>query len=326
MATITPNGPTTFCQGGSVVLTASGGTAYQWSNAATTTAINVNASGTYGVTVTDANGCINNTSRLVTVNPLPVATITPNGPTTFCQGGAVVLTASGGTGYQWSNAANTAAITVNSNGTYGVTVTDVKGCSNTTSQAVTVYSLPPANRILAGAIVPGGQTLCADATDTLFVPEGGNSFQVETGGNAILIAGKAIKFLPGTKAAQGGYLHGYISSDCFYCNAVPHTLPQAFKEETVAGISGEIIPNTSTGNLLRVYPNPTTGIFTLESTNNTNLSGTIEIYEMRGEKLLSRQLSGESKHEFSLQGKPNGIYIMRFVSEGVTATVRIIKY
>ena len=324
--TITPNGPTTFCQGGSVVLTASGGTGYQWSNAASTAAIIVNASGTYGVTVTNADGCINNTSMLVTVNLLPVATITPNGPTIFCQGGSVVLTASGGIGYQWSNAASTAAVSVNASGTYWVTVTDANGCNNTASQEVTVYSLPPSNRVLAGAIIPGGQTLCADATDTLIVPESGNSFQVETGGNAILIAGKTIKILPGTKAFQGGYLHGYISSDCFYCNAVPHTLPQAFKEETVAGISGEITPNIPTGGLLQVYPNPTTGIFTLESTNNTNLSGTVEIYEMRGERLLSRQLSGERKHEFSLQGQPNGIYIIRFVSEGASATVRIIKY
>jgi hypothetical protein len=103
-------------------------------------------------------------------------------------------------------------------------------------------------------------------------------------------------------------------------------LPEALKEETVAGISGGMAPEISTANLFRVYPNPTTGIFILESTTSSSLSGTIEIYEMRGERLQTQQLYGERKHEFSLEGKPNGIYIIRFVTEGASATVRIIKY
>src|SRR4029079_12218818 len=117
------NGPTTFCQGGTVTLTAypAGGT-YLWSNGATTRAITVNATGNYGVTVTDANGCKNATSQAVTVNPLPVVSITPSGPTTLCQGGTVTLTANpaGGT-YLWSNGATSRAITVNATGNYGVT-------------------------------------------------------------------------------------------------------------------------------------------------------------------------------------------------------------
>ena len=50
------SGSTTFCQGGSVSLTANSGTAYQWSTGATTQAINVTTAGTYTVTVTSAGG------------------------------------------------------------------------------------------------------------------------------------------------------------------------------------------------------------------------------------------------------------------------------
>ena len=42
-ASITANGPTTFCAGGSVTLTASAGSSYAWSNGATSQSISVNA-------------------------------------------------------------------------------------------------------------------------------------------------------------------------------------------------------------------------------------------------------------------------------------------
>ncbi len=70
-ATITPNGNTTFCQGGSVVLQASGGNSYSWSNGATTQSITVTQGNTYSVTVTDGNSCTASASQVVTVNPIP---------------------------------------------------------------------------------------------------------------------------------------------------------------------------------------------------------------------------------------------------------------
>ncbi|HNY03694.1 MAG TPA: hypothetical protein PKG48_13940, partial [Bacteroidales bacterium] len=161
-AVITPSGSTTFCQGGSVTLTASGGTGYVWSNAATTTAITVSTTGTYTVTVTNTAGCTATASRSVTVNALPTAVITPGGSTTFCQGGSVVLTASGGTGYVWSNAATTAAITVTTGGSYTVTVTNSAGCTATANRSVTVNTLPT-----AVITADGPTTFCLGGSVTL---------------------------------------------------------------------------------------------------------------------------------------------------------------
>ncbi|HMC70624.1 MAG TPA: hypothetical protein VKJ07_15820, partial [Mycobacteriales bacterium] len=145
-AAITAGGPTTFCAGGSVTLTASGGSSYLWSTGAMTESIAATVSGSYSVTVTNANGCSATSSpAVVTVNPLPAATITASGPTTFCSGGNVMLTASSGASYLWSTGATTASIVANSSGNYNVTVTNASGCS-TTSQAVavTVNALPDA--------------------------------------------------------------------------------------------------------------------------------------------------------------------------------------
>ena len=56
-ATITPGGPTTFCAGGSVTLTANAGVSYLWSTGETTQSIVATTSGSYTVTVTYAGAC-----------------------------------------------------------------------------------------------------------------------------------------------------------------------------------------------------------------------------------------------------------------------------
>ncbi len=80
-ATVTASGPLTFCTGGSVTLTASAGTSWLWSNGETTQVITVNMAGSYSVTVTNATACsATSAATVVTVNPLPTAIITADGP------------------------------------------------------------------------------------------------------------------------------------------------------------------------------------------------------------------------------------------------------
>jgi hypothetical protein len=97
--TITPSGSTTFCQGGSVTLSATTGTSYLWSNGATTQSIVVTTSGTYAVTVNNNGQAGTSNNVNVTVNALPSNTITTSGATAICQGSSVTLTASSGSSY-----------------------------------------------------------------------------------------------------------------------------------------------------------------------------------------------------------------------------------
>ena len=57
-----------------------------------------------------------------TLSPPPTPTITASGPLIFCAGGSVVLTASPGSSYLWSNGSNSQSITVTTSGNYCVTV------------------------------------------------------------------------------------------------------------------------------------------------------------------------------------------------------------
>lgn len=162
--TITPSGPTTFCQGDSVVLTVSSSAAYLWSNNATTQSITVNATGNFSVGVQDANGCVGSSAvTSVTVNSLPTPTISANGPTTFCAGDSVTLTASSASSYLWSNGVTTQSFTTDTSGTYSVTVTDANGCVG--SSATTTVTVNPNP---TPVITPSGPTtFCSGGSVTL---------------------------------------------------------------------------------------------------------------------------------------------------------------
>jgi gliding motility-associated-like protein len=166
--TITAGGPTTFCVGGSVTLTSSAGTTYLWSTGETTASINVYASGSYSVRVTNGTGCVSaySVATIVTVNALPATpTITAGGPTTFCDGANVTLTSSVGSTYLWSTGATTSSINVTASGNYSVRITNSNGCQSAASAVtpVTVNSLPATPTITAG----GPTTFCSGGSVTL---------------------------------------------------------------------------------------------------------------------------------------------------------------
>ncbi len=178
---ITPLGPTVFCSGSSVDLQATPTGTYVWSTSASTQIINVTSSGTFTVTVTDANGCTGTSAPVnVTVNPLPTPAISPANPA-FCQGDSAVLTASGGTSFVWSDNSTSQNLTVTSGGTYTVTVTDANGCISSTSINVTVNPPPPA------VISPAGPVLiCSNNPATLSASTGpGYTYQWYLDGNPI---------------------------------------------------------------------------------------------------------------------------------------------
>lgn len=143
---------TSICNGSSVQLnsTAPAAVSYLWSPATGLNFTNIanpianpTTTTTYVVAITNVNGCVDNDTIIVTVVPLPSPGITASGPTSFCIGDSVTLTAASATSYLWNTTATTQSITVGASGTYTVTITNGTGCSATATQAVTVFSLPP---------------------------------------------------------------------------------------------------------------------------------------------------------------------------------------
>lgn len=195
-ANITPAGSLSFCSGGSTVLNANTGTAlnYQWKrdgtniSGATTASYSATQSGSYAVTVTNASACSTTSNPvIVTVKPLPTATITFATSTTFCSGSNVVLNANTGTGftYQWMkdgnniSGATATSFTASQSGNYQVSVTS-NGCVVTSTSVVVTQAAP-----LVVSII-GPSSRCAGSAVTLFAFVNGSSGEARTSSTNVL--------------------------------------------------------------------------------------------------------------------------------------------
>lgn len=161
--TITAAGNTTFCQGGSVILTASSGAgSYTWSNSlGSTQSVTATASGSYTVTATNGSCILTSAPISVTVNQVEIPVITASS-LTVCTGSTVTLTSTtnvNNINYTWSNnqsGANLSSIQVTQTGLYTVTVTTNGGCS-ATSASVTINS---GSSFQPGITVGGNTIIC----------------------------------------------------------------------------------------------------------------------------------------------------------------------
>jgi gliding motility-associated-like protein len=173
---------------GSIRVSPTGGTGaytYSWSPSGGTTAT---ASGlapnTYTCTITDSKGCTASVSgTIVNVSTVPVASVHSTGPVIFCNGGSVMLYAGGAGTYSWSTGATSDTITVNSSGTYTVTVTN--GCgSKAADTVVTVQTLPV-------AVITGKPVFCT-GDSTILTASGGSSYSWNTGATTASIEVKSV--------------------------------------------------------------------------------------------------------------------------------------
>jgi len=190
--TVTPNGPTTFCAGGSVTLTSSSATGNQWYDGVTLLPGQTNqtyiatTSGNYNVVVTNLCPSAPSASTAVTVNPLP-PTPTISGTLSFCTGSNTTLTSDSATGNQWFLGGNLIGGATGQNyiatagGSYTVQVTDGNGCLSAMSApaVVSVISPPPVPTIAGTTNGTGTQDqACPEQPLTLTATSAGaTSFQ-----------------------------------------------------------------------------------------------------------------------------------------------------
>jgi hypothetical protein len=302
---INANGPTSFCTGGSVVLTSSSATANTWSTSATTQAITVTTSGSYSVTVTNNNGC-SATSNATTVNVSNTPTPTINtSATQACSGDSVILTSSVADSYSWSNGATTQSIVVFTSGNFSVTTTNSDVCNGVGASApvtVTFTTSPVAN----GAFTTNGNVVNFTNSST-----NATSYSWDFGDftNSSATAPAHAYAVNGNYSVVLTAINGNCTDTTSFAIAITVSL------EELMGLSE-----------LNIYPNPASDHITVSFNNNNDNTIEVEMIDELGRVISGNSISNQGLNltEINLDNVSNGLYIIRLNSEDKSVSRKVI--
>lgn len=312
-ASVSSNGPLTFCQGGSVVLTANPGNSYQWSNGATTASVSVNNTASLTVTVTTGTCVSISPTVQVTVNPLPTPVVTALTPTTICDGDKVLLAASAGTTWAWTNGATTQSILVGTGGAYQVTVTNAFGCSKISPATTVIVEPNPVVSITASPylkIYPGLRT----ALSASVTPAGSYAYSWQL--NNQILSGELTSQLDsiGLKHPTGSYT--------VTAQNLPPKLP-------CANTSAPLVIGDSVTARLFVYPSPTQGQFRVSYYSGAANQFSLSIFDAKGAVVFRKMYAITNRYQLldvDLRTAANGVYLIRLTdnSNRTLATGKVV--
>ena len=288
---------------GTATVTPTGGTApysYVWSNGATSQTVNNLPSGTYIVTVTDANGCIAQMSLTITQPQSSIVT-TATQVNVLCYGnpsGSIDLSVSGGTGpymYSWSNGSTTQDISNLAGGSYTGTVTDVLGCTSSASVTITQ---------------PSAFSITTTSTDEMMGMDGTATVTV-TGGTPSYM----YYWMPGgaTTPAITGLAAGTYSVTVLDANGCGDTL------EVMVGSQASLDEAGLTSIVL--YPNPSATTITVSNSASTAFDQ-VGVYTSEGRLLFEFALGGNESRILDISSWSPGRYVLKHAS-GVLPLVKL---
>lgn len=200
--------------------------------------------------------------------------------------GSVMIKASGGTptySYLWNSGATTDTISNLCHGTFAVTVTDASGqtgfCSEVIfNDTVTVY----------GNQLPASCWSCPDGSATLHPSGGSGVYHYSWLG------------FPDTTATLSGLPHGFVygcvtdSMGCIACDSIDVLSPVGIEEIY------------SPTNLIKIFPNPTSGEINLKISKQFGQPNIVNIYSSMGELIVTV----ENSSIIDLANCKAGIYLV----------------
>lgn len=315
-ASVSLTGDTVFCVGDQVILSLPSCTlcSYQWQkNLVDITGtdsdnLTVTEAGSFRAVITDTTtGCAAFSREvLVDVHVMPLATISANGPATFCTGDSVVLSVpsvSTNT-YTWYrntvllNGQNTSDLVVATEGSYTVEVSDMVCNTQSAAFLITVLAAPVVN------MTPLPDTLCIYNSG---IALNGTPFGGMFSGDGVIDS----TFNPAL-AGSGPHTITYHYTDSNSCTASVSS--QVFVDICLSNKGPEL------QNDFIIFPNPVSGVATIHFIGNINSSVQFVLTDIAGRKVkeVNPGVDDPGANSFKLitETYSQGVYFLEMRMDG----------
>jgi hypothetical protein len=298
---------TSICYDDSITLDPGAFSSYVWQDGSTASTFGVSGvsagagTGTYSVTVADANGCTG--SDTVDVTVFDTFTVSISGPEELCsyELGILSTVPSNFASYSWSTSETTATIDVDATNftpgtvTYNVTVTNTNGC---------VASSPDFDvEVLAPVVVDLGSDTILDSTVTSYFLNPGLNFAYYVWSTGVQGADEKVIEInsTGTYWVEATDSNGCVGSDTVFV-------------EFTTGIDNLISGDVS------IYPVPATDVLTLDIRDIQERGDMdIRIYSTNGQIVLQERITIVNSNRVEVMNVSNlaaGSYIIDLEIEG----------
>lgn len=308
-------GPETYCGSGTInpALT---GVSYHWSDNSTAASLTTGQSGTYSLSVTNADGCTIADSIDVTINTLPIVNITTSTTEVCASGSPILLQAipAGGTfagnGVSGSQFIPSTALVGTNVVTY--TYTDANGCTNTDNESIILNPDP----IIYFSIGP--DTICQGASVISLnaTPAGGTYSGAGISGT---------QFIPSTNL-QGSNTITYTYTDTNGCTASAQDNLIVNDCSTIISPTGinDVVNNVS----ISVYPNPFFGNAAILVILDKASDVTADLYDVQGRlitNLLNSVEMGSGVNRIPVDGSnlPEGMYVLKLKAGSTAKSIKL---
>jgi len=265
--------------------------------------IHTSTGGVYEVTALSDSLCSGTNfvgSCTVTVNPLPNVNLGPD--VEICNGQTATLYGGSFASYFWSNFSTDSSITVGTAGNYSLTAVDLNGCVNSDTVNVSVRSAPVSSFTFSPNILE--VTFNNSSTDA-------DSFNWDFG--------------DGTTSAEVNPVHNYPGPGSYLVtlNAISPCGTSVMNDSVSLVFSG--LEPTPVMLTLNIYPNPSSGLFTIEVNNSENATLELKITNPLGQLVFQEEINGKKiVRQFNMSLNASGIYLIRLISNDTAFSHKLI--
>ena len=278
--------------------------------------------------------------------------ITANGNTTFCQGNSVILTSSVSAHYVWyNNTGTTQTITVFNPGNYFVDIIDSNNCF--AQSAITAVTVIPSDiQNITASIChgdsytfPDGIISSVDTVETSYFTGMNTCDSIIVTTLTVIIVDTSVSVYIPMLMANFTDADGFQWINCNTMSLIPGAVFQNYT--AVANGSYAVIvtyqgcSDTSScydilsvgvngisnqNNLVTLYPNPTSGTFTLSYNSQLSIQNSqLKIYDVLGQEVYTQAITNPNQTTITISQLSNGVYFYQLTNNTETYRGKFVK-